>query len=181
MKKKQILIEKYLEPSEIKSDGEYTTKRWFNKYGEFHSFFEQPAVITINNLTNKFSQKQWSKNGDLHREGDNPAVIYWDKQGEISHLYFYKNGLVHRNKDLPAFSIKYDKTIIKFWYKKNIQHRDGDLPAELWYQDEQITVKKWYKNGQLIKAKYYSIEHLFFLRLLTSLKKGFKKIKNKLF
>jgi antitoxin component YwqK of YwqJK toxin-antitoxin module len=181
MKRKNILIEKYLEPSEIKSDGEYTTKCWFNKYGEFHSFFGQPSVITINNLTNEFWEKQWHKNGKLHREGNKPAVIYWNKQGEISHLYFCKNGLFNGDGDLPALFVKYNKTIIKYWYKENVLHRDNNMPAELWYENGQITIKKWYKNGELIKTKFYSPEHLFFLRLLSNLKKGFKTIKNKLF
>jgi hypothetical protein len=39
----------------------------------------------------------WEKNGQWHRDGDLPAVIYPDGQ-----LEWYQNGLVHRDGDKPA-------------------------------------------------------------------------------
>jgi len=63
----------------------------------------------------------WSKNGDLHRDGDNPAMIYGDGT-----LEWYKNGLRHRDGDKPTM-IDADGTLK--WWKNGDWHRDDDKPA----------------------------------------------------
>jgi hypothetical protein len=43
---KQILIEKYIEPSKIEMFGDIVVKKWLDKYGDLHSFMGHPASIT---------------------------------------------------------------------------------------------------------------------------------------
>jgi hypothetical protein len=79
---------------------------------------------------------QWDKNGDLHRDGDNPALIYGDGT-----LQWWKNGRHHRDGDKPA-EIDADGTLV--WWKNGVYHRDGDLPAVI-NADGTLA---WWKNGQ---------------------------------
>ena len=57
---------------------------------------------------------EYYKNGLLHREGDLPAVVCYNKYGETD-LKWYKNGLLHREEDLPAVT---SKNGAKKWYWK---------------------------------------------------------------
>jgi hypothetical protein len=60
------------------------TELWHNKNGQLHREGDKPAVIYSN------GDKCWCKNGKLHRE-NNPAVVYYDG-GEA----WYLNGQQHR-------------------------------------------------------------------------------------
>jgi hypothetical protein len=55
-------------------------------------------------------------------------------------LVWYKNGLLHRDGDLPAF-ISSGGTL--GWYKNGKYHRDGDKPAWIWPNGTLV----WLKNG----------------------------------
>lgn len=65
--------------------------------------------------------RYWYKNGQLHRDGDQPSKI--DANGG---QYWYKNGLRHRDGDQPAMVCSNGD---QCWYKNGLLHRDGDLPA----------------------------------------------------
>jgi antitoxin component YwqK of YwqJK toxin-antitoxin module len=56
--------------------------------------------------------------------------------------YYYKNGKLHRDGDLPAIENS-DGT--KKWYKNGLRHRDGNLPA-IEYSN---STKEYYKHGRL--------------------------------
>jgi antitoxin component YwqK of YwqJK toxin-antitoxin module len=96
--------------------------------------------IDKNKINNDFS-KYWYKNGKLHRDNDLPAIIYKLFQDE-EEQYWFKNGKLHRDNDLPAIisSIGYQG-----WYKNGEIHRDNDLPAVIHQDGHQY----WYKNGKL--------------------------------
>jgi hypothetical protein len=79
-----------------------------------------PEVIIVGNV------KIYTKDGKLHRDGDQPAVILSKR-----HQRWYKNGLKHRDGDQPA-EILPDGTK-KYWQNDEL-HRDGDKP------------RKWYSN-----------------------------------
>jgi hypothetical protein len=84
--KKQILIEKYIEPSEISIDGNFSSKRWNDKYGDRHSIMGQPAIICYRK--NKITLQCWFKKGTKHRDRDLPARIdYVDGQIEVQSWY----------------------------------------------------------------------------------------------
>jgi antitoxin component YwqK of YwqJK toxin-antitoxin module len=64
---------------------------YYNKYGDFHSLFNQPSIILY--LDGKLLQKQWHKKGFLHREKKHPAVIYYSNKNEkVIGRQYYKNG-----------------------------------------------------------------------------------------
>lgn len=61
-------------------------------------------------VVDKYGNQTWYKNGQIHRDGDKPAVIYIDG----SKLWL-KNGEVHRDGDQPA--VIYVGSGMQFWYK----------------------------------------------------------------
>lgn len=101
--------------------------------GKYHSYEDKPSLITINN------EQYWHKNGSLHRDGNEPAII--DSQGK----FWYKNGLLHRDNDGPAI-IYLDGLLC--WYKHGEYHRDNDLPAIIHPNSH----ARWYINGKFIKS-----------------------------
>lgn len=108
-------------------------------------------LISKDELLNKMPTKinrfcgveEWYKNGLQHRDDDLPASIYVDGT-----KVWYNNGLIHRDGDLPAYiDIKYSR---QEWYKNGKKHRDGDLPAII-HGDCQIWCKegKFHRDGDL--------------------------------
>lgn len=93
----------------------------------------------------------YAKNGIFHRDNDLPAVIMSSRQGDILKRYWYINGKVNRENDKPA-AIYEDHTFI--WYKDNLIHRDNDKPA---FIDKFMGVKKWYINGLLHRENGHAI------------------------
>jgi hypothetical protein len=79
----------------------------------------------------------WYKNGVLHRNGDLPAVIYPSGTTE-----WFKNGVKHRDNGMPA--IIWGNGNME-WYVNGRLERDGGLPAVVCVSG----TKKWYKGGLL--------------------------------
>jgi hypothetical protein len=87
---KQILIEKYIEPSETITIGDgRIIERWLDKYGDRHSFMGHPA--TLWSCNGEIDSQYWNKNGVRHRDGNLPAEIWYFK-GQISYQEYWKNG-----------------------------------------------------------------------------------------
>jgi len=61
-------------------------------------------------------------------------------------IFWYKNGLSHRENDLPA--IIYN-TGTMAWFINGERHRGNNLPAVIYYNG----TMSWYKDGKLIKSK----------------------------
>jgi hypothetical protein len=90
---KQILIEKYIEPSEIKTDRGYIFEHWLNRNGDLHSFMGQPSEICYYNWESKEIRNQyWDKKGVEHRDKNLPSAIFYE-DGKIKSKYWYKNGI----------------------------------------------------------------------------------------
>ena len=121
---KQILIEKYIEPSSKENIAWFFVETWNDKYGDKHSVLGRPSAIHYEN--GKMVRQFWYKKGELHRDRDLPARIDYNSNGQIRHQY---------------------------WYKKGVTHRDGALPAYISYNSNgQIIRQSWYKNGKFIKG-----------------------------
>jgi len=86
---KQILIEKYIEPSEVKINGNYAIKLWYNKYGECHSFLGQPAFIKY--YKTQIREQRWYTKDELHRDRGLSAYLGYCNE-KISCKIWYKNG-----------------------------------------------------------------------------------------
>jgi hypothetical protein len=104
--------------------------KWYNRVGQLHRDGDLPAIIYAD------GKQEWYKNGKLHRDGDLPAVIHKDGRQD-----WYKNGKRHRYGDLPAI-IQANGT--QKWYKEGTLHRNGDLPAYMGATGRQ----EWYKEGR---------------------------------
>jgi hypothetical protein len=79
----------------------------------------------------------WFKNGIKHRDNDLPAIIRADGT-----QCWYQNGKIHRDNDLPSI-ITSDGN--QFWYKNGLRHRDNNLPAVIYNNG----TKYWFKDGLL--------------------------------
>ena len=103
-RKKQILIEKYIEPSETKIgfNGDFS-EYWFDRNYYLHSFMGQPAVIETKVISSgdrrietksgkvKITIKDWFKKGEcFKREG---FINYIENGSEITKLFLYENCL----------------------------------------------------------------------------------------
>jgi antitoxin component YwqK of YwqJK toxin-antitoxin module len=134
--KKQILIEKYIEPSEILEDITGSiVKRWLDKNGDLHSFMGQPAFIYYKD--GQIITQEWHKKGVIHRDGDLPAIIEYNNSGKVIEKYYYKKGEFHRDGDLPAY-IKYDN-------------------------NGKVTCQEYYRNGKLIE--YAELNRVYFFKI----------------
>jgi hypothetical protein len=97
------------------------------KNGLLHSYDDNPAYTDID-----LNRMVWYKNGDIHRDGDKPAVI-GDKE-----QHWYKEGLLHRSDDKPAVIDGY----YRGWFRNGLRHRTGDKPAVI---DRNMVL--YYENG----------------------------------
>jgi hypothetical protein len=92
------------------------------------------AIFRLGYLVSK-GATVWLKNGRIHRDGDQPAVV------SDAFILYVRDGLVHRDGDEPAFvSVNGDKA----WYANGVRHRDNDLPAVINSRGWQ----SWYVNGK---------------------------------
>jgi hypothetical protein len=82
-------------------------------------------------------------NGQLHRDGDKPAVIQYFILDTTKPWYFewYKHGLKHRDGGLPA-KINHDGTYGSWWVNGKL-HRDDGLPARICTDQDE-----WWVNGK---------------------------------
>jgi len=83
----------------------------------------------------------YNTEGQLHSFDDEPALI--TPFGES----WYKEGLLHRENDLPADVIP---GVSKGWYKEGLLHRENNLPAYVEYDcdnDEEASDEGYYING----------------------------------
>jgi len=118
-----------LEPQDIYTEEVDRYNKRYYKNGKLHRDGDEPAVIWSD------GSKHYYKSGKRHRDGDKPAVINSD--GTIR---YYKDGKLHRDGDKPA-DIDSDGSV-EYW-KNGELHRDGDKPASIW-SDGTI---RYYKNG----------------------------------
>lgn len=78
--------------------------------------------------------------------------VYLRGDGSVKAELFYMNGDLHREGDLPAI-IKYrpDGTVKKEeFFKKDRRHRDGDQPAVIQYRtDGSLESEQFYHHGTM--------------------------------
>ena len=91
----------------------------------------------VDKFVTRCGDKFYFKNYKLHRDTcEYPTVIRVNGT-----MIWYKNGMIHRDNDLPAKIVKGDE----LWYKNGLLHRENDLPAV----NRLNGCQKWYKNGKL--------------------------------
>ncbi len=121
-------------PREEWQSGTYTSldgTQRWYKDGVLHRDDDEPAVIYPSGTY------EWHKDGKLHRDGDEPALIFAGGTRK-----WYKNGKLHRDDGKPAVA---KRNGTQYWYKDGKLHRDGDEPALIFAGG----TRKWYKNGKV--------------------------------
>ena len=150
----QKIILEFLEPQEIKELYETCkdAKIMFDELTKHTNFivsckriifYKEIKWFKLKNIKLKlletskkiYGDHYWHKNGLLHRDNDLPAVIHRDGTKQ-----WYQNGLLHRDNDLPAMIYSNGS---KCWYQNDLLHRENDLPAGI-YQNGDLF---WFKNG----------------------------------
>jgi len=100
---------------------------------------------TIDKDPNDIQTIYTNDEGEIHRDGDEPAIVHTDGTNEW--YSWYQHNKVHRDGDKPAidFSKKPGDGSL-MWYKEGKQHRDGgpstiavDGYKEYWLNDVQVT------------------------------------------
>ncbi len=103
--------------------------QYWYKEGQLHRDGDLPAIIYT------MGTQVWCKHDKLHRDGDQPAIIHADGA-----KVWCKHDKYHRDGDLPAV-IHADGA--QAWYKHDKCHRDGDLPSVIHADGSQ----EWFQHG----------------------------------
>jgi hypothetical protein len=109
-------------------------KCWY-VHGKLHRL-DGPAVMNLNGT------KEWYYRGKYHRL-DGPAVYV-----ENNKTYqWYRHGRLHRDGNLPALGIYFNKYYhLKEYYRNGLLHRTDGPAVEI-----SGNVRKWYVNGKFIR------------------------------
>lgn len=83
---------------------------------------------------------------------DGPAVIIYNKSGEVVSEQWYLNGVRQSFNDKPAIITRDDNDVSKIvvlqWFKDGVLHRDSG-PASIQYLDEDIEEIRYMQEGKL--------------------------------
>jgi hypothetical protein len=104
----------------------------YYKNGVLHRDEDEPAVIYPSGVL------EYYKNGKLHRDNNKPAKIYNNGDKE-----YYKNGELHRDDGGPAKDLSHKKV----WYQNGKIKRDGDKPDEIIYYINNVK-QIWHNDNQ---------------------------------
>lgn len=113
-------------------------------FAVLHSFDDQPSKTQF--YQDKLISAFWHKNGELHRDNDEPATRMKYYSGEIKQ--WYKYGKRHRDNDEPAiisFDGKNNTNPNKEWWNHGQRHRDNDEPAVMYSNGH----KEWWNHGKI--------------------------------
>ena len=113
------------------------------KNGKAHSYDDAPAIISQYNLgrrRRKIIQEEWYKEGELHKENDNPAII-----ASSGHKEWWYKGKLHRENDKPAVIMD---TRRKLYFYNGKEYDPTDTPEKRKKQIEKLTSKKSSKQKQ---------------------------------
>lgn len=92
--------------------------------------------LLTGHVTNFDGVKYWYKDGLLHRENDLPAI-----ECPCGHKEWYIQGKLHREDDMPA---KIDYGVTHYWYREESNHYKFPVAS-----DKSICLQSWFKEGKL--------------------------------
>jgi hypothetical protein len=145
--------------------------REWHKKGKLHRENDQPAIMedytpegvedehtciynwyTEGELTKQINYKEdraifyFYRNGILHREGDNPAIIIKSyPDNTLIEQHFYKEGNLHRDNDNPAVITEDTCT----WYINGLESRESNKPSFLVSYGNHMYMR-YQKNGKYL-------------------------------
>ena len=106
-------------------------KEWRDTSGVLHRNGDQPAVVYPD------GGEEWWCHGELHRDNGRPAVVRTNGSQE-----WWRHGGFHRDDDLPAI-IHSDGS--EEWWQNGKLHRSGGQPARMYMNGSQ----EWWQNSEL--------------------------------
>lgn len=154
----------------------------YTYYGD-DVYIDAPAVIKYNDFGVVISN-MWYKNGIIQRDTlltdfikapkfdpdryekefkekfgyDLPAVIEYEYKTGITIEKWYKNGVIHRDNDLPAYRNFCDQAANRIaeesWYQNGLRHRDNDKPAftiKHFESNHLNSIEVWFQNGKIYR------------------------------
>lgn len=101
----------------------------------------------------------WTKNSQLHRSDDKPAISYYYKDGAVYKQTWYKKDKYHRNNQFDPVTIVYDElgqVISKEWRNKHGLF-ETTRPGRINYyvQDDNASQEIYYNEmGSIIKIRH---------------------------
>jgi len=155
--KRELLIEKYTQPTKIELSESGYSYIWTNNNGELHRINNLPARIQKAYQELSFT---YYVNNKIHRNYDLPSkIIMWKSIETVMSNYikiinfsflellWFKNGIPYRT-GLGPHSLFADGT--KSWYNEKEQlHRENDLPARI----SKDGTMEWFKYGKYKRKK----------------------------
>jgi antitoxin component YwqK of YwqJK toxin-antitoxin module len=121
-------------------------KIWKNEQNQYHRLNDLPALIGYNKNGN-IEFEEYCINGQKHRDNDKPAKIRYYENGNIESKHYYINGQTHRDNDKPA--------IIYYNENGNIKEK-GYLVNGQYHRDNDLPAVFWYtKDGSIIMRREY--------------------------
>jgi len=147
----------------------YKFEYWFKNGISFNIENEKSSVGYKENKL--IFYKYTNEKGELHFYGDDPAYfrLYNVGDSETSEYTYYKNGLEHRDNDLPS----HESFKSKRWKKNGKFYRSNNLPTLINYFDDGIKIRQicyylgdklyredgpsyiLYEKGKKVKSEYY--------------------------
>lgn len=123
-------------------------EKWFLQDKVLHNP-NAPAIIAYHPNGNK-RYECWYINGKIHRKSseiEEPAEIWYDIDGNIDAMQYYKYDMLHRLNG-PAY-VKYStdgSLIYESWWENDEKHNLNG-PAFIYYKDGKIEKEAWWEYG----------------------------------
>ena len=131
---------------QIYFDENYKIEVWRDENFQISRSDDLPSIIKYDRL-DKEKVQEWYKNGVLHRDNDLPASIEINSFGNKTKKW-YQHGTLNKIF-IYHDCYNYEEKISEQWFKNGELHRDEDLPAMTTYRGRQINEEGWYQNGKL--------------------------------
>ena len=145
------------------------TMIWRDNDMKYHKD-DGPAVVKIFHC-GAIRSGTWMRHGQIHRDGDWPARMFFYQNGNIDRLEWYRDDQQHR--EIGPAVITYDiegNIICMEWRRCNDLHRldgpasvvfnNGMVESESWYlrgllHRDDGAAQIYYRNGEIIQQRYY--------------------------
>lgn len=131
-----------------------TSERWQNQFGELHHPLGQQAIRTWDAESGELTSELYYRNGRLHRDGDEPAEIYYEPgfhEPIAIQQTWYQDGVQSRANGLPSRTRTDAGTeVVLLEVYTDVRgriHRDGDLPA---------VIRRHALSGETLSCEHYS-------------------------
>lgn len=133
-------------------NGVLESEVFVNKNGNFHNPTDDCPAITkyFNSKIKRVSVIKFLNNGSIHRDGDRPAIIYFDMNGNVQSEDYFINNKLHRDNDKPALINYYsysNKIKSEEYYIDGQRNRVNiEDPIQVFYNENGVVIKKYFKN-----------------------------------